>query len=221
MSNIYHVKKTGDLEIDAQWEKKIWKNTQPLEITNFMGEMPSHFPKVEAKVRYDENSIFVIFRVEDHYVRCVAENHQDMVCSDSCVEFFFTPSSDLAEGYFNLEANACGKILLYHQLSRDTGRRVLAVDDIEKIETAHTLNGIIEPEIEEPTTWTLEYRIPLVMVEKYAPIKKPAPGVIWRANFYKCADRCSHPHWLTWSKVGLPKPDFHQPPFFGKLVFES
>ena len=44
-------------------------------------------------------------------------------------------------------------------------------------------------------------------------------GQTWRANFYKCADASVFPHWLTWSRVGLPEPDFHQPAFFGTLEF--
>jgi len=44
--------------------------------------------------------------------------------------------------------------------------------------------------------------------------------VTWRANFYKCADSTSHPHWLTWSPVDHPTPHFHLPAFFGTLEFE-
>jgi hypothetical protein len=40
------------------------------------------------------------------------------------------------------------------------------------------------------------------------------------ANFYKCADQTSHPHWLTWASVDYPQPKFHLPEFFGRLVFE-
>ena len=80
---------------------------------------------------------------------------------------------------------------------------------------------IVDPEIAKPTTWTVEYRIPLDLLAKYYPkAVKPAPGVTWRANFYKCGDDTSHPHWLSWSCVDRPKPDFHAPTSFGTLVFK-
>ena len=59
------------------------------------------------------------------------------------------------------------------------------------------------------------------ILEKYAQVTHPQPGGIWRANFYKCADKTSHPHWLTWSVVDKPRPDFHVPQFFGILEFEE
>ena len=78
-----------------------------------------------------------------------------------------------------------------------------------------------QPEIAEPTVWTLEYRIPFEVVEKYCPdATGPASGAAWKANLYKCGDATSHPHWLTWSYVGNPTPRFHMPEYFGTLKFE-
>ena len=77
----------------------------------------------------------------------------------------------------------------------------------------------IEPELMEPTTWEVGYRVPWKMLQAYAPVVPPAPGALWRANFYKCADASSHPHWLTWAPVRLPQPDFHRKEFFGFLEF--
>ena len=77
----------------------------------------------------------------------------------------------------------------------------------------------MEPEIAEPTTWCVEFRIPLSLLEGQTTVTKPGPGVSWRANFYKCGDKTSHPHWLTWAPVGFPKPHFHLPEFFGTLEF--
>jgi hypothetical protein len=41
-----------------------------------------------------------------------------------------------------------------------------------------------------------------------------------KANFYKCGDDTEEPHYLSWNPVGTERPDFHQPAFFGDLVFE-
>lgn len=51
-------------------------------------------------------------------------------------------------------------------------------------------------------------------------VDKPAPGTRWRANFYKCADKTSHPHWLTWAPVDYPKPKFHLSGFLGWIEFK-
>src|SRR5206468_10962581 len=39
------------------------------------------------------------------------------------------------------------------------------------------------------------------------------------ANFYKCGDAMPEPHYLSWSPINTPEPDFHRPEFFGALRF--
>jgi hypothetical protein len=204
----------------ADWGETPWQGISPLLIGNHMGEKPDHFPKTEVKIAYDDLAIYLIFRVEDRYVRSIASRHQDPVCGDSCVEFFFTPGSDVSKGYFNLEMN-CGGILLFHFNSGiRTGTIEIPGIDCEKIVKAHSLPRITDPEIQEPVTWTVEYSIPIALLRRYCEVSMPKPHALWRANFFKCADNTSHPHWLTWSPVDCPKPNFHLPQSFGVLEFE-
>ena len=58
-------------------------------------------------------------------------------------------------------------------------------EDCASVVTANSLKGPLDPEIAEPTTWTLEYKIPLSLLEKFTQIERPKPGVTWRAKFYK------------------------------------
>ena len=34
-------------------------------------------------------------------------------------------------------------------------------------------------------------------------------------NFYKCADKSDHPHFVSWNPIDTAAPDFHRPEFFG------
>ena len=201
------------------WDSSGWKDIAPLDLTYYMGDKPTHIPKTQAKLMYDSNALYVIFRVEDKYIRAVAQ-HQGNVCRDSCVEFFFTPSEDIETGYFNLEMNCGGTMLFHHQLVPRKNLTVIAEEDCSHIEIFNSLPKTIETEIQIPTVWTIFYRVPFDILEKYSKVAKPRKGVVWRANFYKCANATSHPHWLTWSKVNRQRPDFHVPQSFGKLQFE-
>jgi hypothetical protein len=219
----YEVKRLGELmTIDGDWDKAQWQNVQPLKLTHYMGDKPAHFPEVQAKLQYDDEAIYVIFRVKDRYVRAAAARHQDPVCKDSCVELFFTPGTDVSKGYFNLEMNCGGTMLFHYQLVPRENPVPIAEEDLARLEVAHNMPKRVDPEIAEPTTWTVEYRLPLDTLRKYFPDlpAKPSSGVTWRANVYKCADATSHPHWLTWSVVEFERPDFHMPNFFGTFVFE-
>lgn len=96
----------------------------------------------------------------------------------------------------------------------------VAEADLKRIEIYHSLPAKVDPEILEPVVWYIEYRIPLDLLQIYAPLTPPRKGTVWRANFYKIAEQGSNPHWITWSPVPRSKPDFHLPQFFGTLVFD-
>jgi hypothetical protein len=218
---IYKVaRQVNPLKGYADWDASPWKAILPRRIGNYMGNQPGHFPIAEVKIAYDDMAIHVMFRVQDRFVRAVAPEDQGKVWEDSCVEFFFTPGSDLSTGYFNLEMN-CGGTMLFH-FHPGTGKEKIVIPKREctKIWRMHSLPTIVDPEIHEPVTWTLAYELPLAVFKKYCRVVMPGPRATWRANFYKCADKTSHPHWLTWSPVDFAKPNFHLPRYFGILEFQ-
>jgi len=207
-------------EIDANWDKAPWTEIAAGRVANQVGCKPEHMPETEFKVAYDRAALYAIFRVKDRFVRAVASAHQGAVCRDSCVEFFFSPGTDAAKGYFNLEMNCGGTMLFHFQRVPRKGQLAFPSDRCRKLTIGHSMPAIVDPEIAGPVAWTVEYRLPLEILEGYRDITQPAPGVEWRANFYKCADDSSHPHWFAWSPVDSPKPDFHVPAGFGVLEFE-
>jgi len=217
----YLVKKSSNSpEINSDWQKEIWKETNIIQLENYMGEKPVHFPKTKVKLRYDENNIYVIFKVADKYIKAVAKETNGRVWEDSCVEFFFSPGPDTERGYFNLEANCKGVFLLQSHLNNGDINEFVSIEDCDKINISHSLKRNAEQEISEPLEWRIEYSIPFSILAKYMKVEQPGKGVSWRANFYKCADKTSYPHWLTWAPVDYPSPRFHLPNFFGRLDFE-
>ena len=216
----YQVKQTDkSIEINSDWNKEIWSNTKPISINNFMGKKPSHFPKTAVKLRYDKDNIYVIFTVDDNYIKAVETETHGRVWEDSCVEFFFTPGTD-TERYFNFEANCKGVFLFNYHLNNNETNGSVSLEDCKKITISPSLTRSVEQESTEPENWTLEYSIPIAILSKYMKVDQPKPGATWRANFYKCADKSSHPHWLTWAPIDYPQPKFHLPEFFGELNFE-
>jgi hypothetical protein len=219
--SVYNVVKLEQsIKIDGDWNKQRWQNINAVEITNYMGQIPGFQPVVKAKMMYDDKNLYVIFHVRDRYVRCVTNCINGPVWEDSCVEFFFSPDSNLPERYFNLETNCGGTPLMHYNIIPRKVFKELSIEDIEKIEIAHSLPQIVDPEIEEPVTWTIEYRIPTDILRKYSDITQPKQGIVWGGNFYNIADKTSNPHYITWSVVDNNIPDFHLPQFFGVLKFQ-
>ena len=148
-----------------------------------------------------------------------------MVCNDSCVEFFVAPDADPArDAYFNFELN-CGGTMLLHacpsRADRAAGAETVYVspEDGATIQIATTLPTTVEPELEAATSWTAEYHVPWPLFGKHFDVAPPTAGTTWRANFYKCGDRTSHPHWGSWAPVDTPRPNFHKPEFFQPVHF--
>lgn len=214
------VRLDSPVTIDADWDKAEWKNVESIQLDYFMGEAPKFKPGVQVKMMYDVNNLYVIFRVEDQYVRCVTREINGPVYEDACVEFFFSPDKNSPLKYFNLETNCGGTALMFYNLVPRKEYKILEAVDIQKIEIAHSMPEIVDPEITEPVVWTLEYRLPLALLKKYATVSQPAPGVIWKGNCYKIGDKTSNPHYQTWSLVDQTEPDFHLPQFFGNLIFQ-
>lgn len=217
---VYQVKQTTKSpDINSEWNKEIWENTQALEIKNYMGNKPSHFPETKVKLRYDEDHIYVIFSVDDNYIKAIETETHGRVWEDSCVEFFFTPGTD-TERYFNFEANCKGVFLFNYHLNNRKINGSVSLEDCKKITITPSLTRNVEQESKEPENWTLEYSIPIAILSNYMKVDTPKPGTTWRANFYKCADKTSQPHWLTWAPIDYPQPSFHRPKFFGELKFD-
>ncbi len=220
-TSVYEVLRLNkSIKINADWDKPEWQKSKAILIENYMGSKPKFHPAVQAKMMYDDENLYVIFQVKDRHVRCITKDINGPVWEDSCVEFFFSPDTSFPEKYFNLEINCGGTALMHYNVIAGKDITELETNDIEKIEIAHSLPQIIDPEITEPVTWTIEYRIPLALLEKYSHVTYPKSGINWKANFYKIAENSSNPHYLTWSVVNNEIPDFHLPQFFGLLKFQ-
>jgi hypothetical protein len=207
------------MPVDGRWDKPQWSNITALKIENRMGDEPRFRPLTEAKVRYDATNVYVIFRVHDKYVKSTVTDYNGHVSGDSCVEFFFAPNAGEPLHYFNLEVNAGGTPLIFFIKNPWTDYVKLPDEAIKRIEIAHSLPAVVDPEIKEEVTWTIEYKIPLDMLKGFTNVTMPAPGVSWHANFYKTGSDTSNPHYYTWSPVSNPVPNFHLPAYFGQINF--
>jgi len=130
------------------------------------------------------------------------------VHTDSCMEFFLAPEGTPLSGYLNFEFNPLGSMFLSIGSHRNDRKTLQEEDyrDTFKVKTAVFNTG-----------WSLEYRIPLLYLKRFFPALEFLPGHIMRGNFYKCGDNTARPHFGCWSPIGLLKPDFHCPEFFGIL----
>ncbi len=216
----YFINKTEkSFLIDGNWNKVPWNRTDPLHIDNDNMWQITYKPYTAVKLCYNDENIYVIFQVKDQYVKCLTDSSNGPVWQDSCVEFFFAPDSSRPENYFNIEINCSGCAYMAYNRTTRIDYDLFTVEDINKTNIAHTIKGLVKKEIEQPIEWIIEYKLPFEVLKKYCKFQHPAKKDTWKANFFKCAENNSHPHWVSWSKVESIRPDFHQSQFMGTLIF--
>lgn len=212
-------------DLRGEWDGRRWGGIPGLQLLQFRAEGSSHRPQTSVKLSYNDEGLSGIFRVEDRYVGCLRTAYQSPVYKDSCVEFFVRPCA--GRGYFNFEFN-CGGVLLCSYITDATRTAegfkeflLLPPEDGRRVRVYASLAqhgpGLVSPEITEPVTWFLEFFIPFGLFEKYTGSLGSLSGQVWSANFFKCGDETSHPHWASWQP--LQSLNFHLPDCFGTIRF--
>lgn len=220
----YNIRQAAEqMKLNCQWDGPHWGSIEALTIANYRPEGSSHRPLTQLKLQHRDDHLYGLFKVNDQYVRCVRSGYQQPVCRDSCVECFIKPKED-NDGYFNFEMNCGGALLCFFvedPTRIDKGLKsyqTLTSEQLDTVEICHTMPKIVDPEIEEPTEWLVAFKIPFELLEAYVGPLGEVAGQQWQANFYKCGDETSHPHWVSWQPVD--ELNFHLPKCFGAVKFE-
>jgi hypothetical protein len=172
-------------------------------------------PEVSFAIGYADNEIFIKYYISEDYFKAEMTKTNQMVCEDSCVEFFVSPANDGI--YYNFEFNGIETCLMGSGTNRENNIHEDPLI-ISKIRRSTSIGKNPIAEVKGRFSWTITTAIP-VEVFYYHSIGK-LEGKSFMVNFYKCGDRLSVPHYLTWNRIAVQKPDFHQPGYFGRMNFK-
>lgn len=200
-----------DLEkVSAQMDEQ--KMRLKIDTINWKGY--DYKPDVALSMAYGNHEIFLKYYITEDYFKAEKTETNEMVCEDSCVEFFVSPEDDGI--YYNFEFNAIGTCLLGTGTGRANSTRANP-ELISKIRRLTSAGKELVRERKGKYSWTLTVAIPFGVFFRHK--VKDLKGKTFRANFYKCGDMLTIPHYVTWNPVGTDKPDYHQPAYFGLLKF--
>jgi len=171
-------------------------------------------PEVRFNIAYSDNEILLKYYVKEGCLKAEMSLPNEKVYEDSCVEFFILPGEDGI--YYNFEFNCIGTCLM----GKGRGRADRTLADrciISKIRRLPSMGYLPFSEKKGDFFWTLTLAIPFEIINPM--MNKDLKGRVLKANFYKCGDKLSSPHYITWNPVNTESPDFHQPDYFGELGF--
>ncbi len=172
-------------------------------------------PEVDFIMAYTNKEILIKYYVKEDFVKAEKSRDNEMVCEDSCVEFFIAPAP---EGlYYNFEFNSIGTCYL----GSGQGREDSAPMDkniVKEVRRYSSLGQLPFGERKGEIEWELTVAIPIKLI--FGASADNIRGKKVRANFYKCGDKLSEPHYLTWNEVLTKNPDYHRPEYFGEIIFD-
>lgn len=171
-------------------------------------------PDAVFGVAFSGEGLYLHFKVREDEVLAFVGEDGGPVWKDSCVECFLRPEP---EGpYYNLECNCIGRILLGCGFGRQD----------REAAPNHVLQGVkrwasigYEPfgRRLEDTRWETALIVPFASFFRHD--INSFTGAIATANFFKCGGTGSEEHYLSWSPISVPSPDFHRPEFFSEIRF--
>ena len=177
---------------------------------NWPSEYP-YSPSASFMIARTRRHLVILCQVRGYDLRAWALQDNEMVCHDSCCEFFVSDPSDGT--YYNFEMNCIGTVKAAKRRSREEFQ-LFDQDRLRSI-VRHTSLVRRQMDVEGIHSWQVAMCIPF---ELMGFTSDSIPDRLY-ANFYKCADKSGHPHFLSWNPVGTPNPDFHRPECFGILEF--
>ena len=185
-----------------------------IDTLNWPEEYP-YRPEVSFRIFHNDAYLFIEYDVREKCTAALETVDGNDVYKDSCVEFFILPQG--SAHYYNFEWNAIGTLCM----SRRTGRHdpVHAPKEVlSSVLTVSTYGRKAFSEILGDNVWQLRAAIPCTAL--FGDALESWKGAQFKANFYKCGDALSTPHYVTWAPVETPSPDYHRPEFFRPVVCE-
>ncbi|WP_019029091.1 carbohydrate-binding family 9-like protein [Colwellia piezophila] len=207
----YRITKTSAKQIPLDWS-----SVTALDIRIFPWYESGEKQDTQVKIVANDKTLFIQVIAQDKYsfAKQTELNHM-LVCADSCVEFFFSPSGVLGSSYVNLEVNCCGTLHLAYGAGRDN-RQFISLETASLIARQTSLNAPVKIESEHDNEWRVEIALPFSAIEQLTGEKVNKDQ--WFANFYRCGGR-TEPQYAVWNNIDVATPDYHRPEHFGELVF--
>lgn len=189
------------------------EETHPLAYLNWKEQFPYH-PQVAFQIAHNGKDLFIRFIVDEETAAARMAESNSKVCTDSCVEFFLSLDDT---GYYNFEFSCIGVMMLGFRQSRIQAEYATE-EIISSIKRYASLGSTNFEETSMTAPWELLVVIPASALFKHH--LDSWKGVTAKGNFYKCGDKLTKPHYITFAPIATEKPDYHRPEFFVELRME-
>lgn len=210
---------TEPLTIDGRLNEPAWEKAESTgPFVNWDGTEPAD--ETTAKMLWDRENLYLAFGCEDHDLRGHKRHHDDNLWEENEVVEWFIDAAGDGGAYLEFEVNPLNTVvdLLLPGVGVPGPLAARKAWDSRGLRTAVTLEGT--PNDGQPDQgWTVEAALPLADVID-APHTPPQAGDVWRLNLYRVDQIGEEVQFYAWSPTLTPRPNFHVPERFGKVMFK-
>lgn len=185
----------------------------PIMTNNWSSQFP-YLPITAVDVAYSDKGLYLRFYSRGKGLRAQMANDGDRVHQDSCVEAFMKFPDD--ERYYNFEFNCIGTCDASYRLSREDSKPLT----IEQYALIERVSSERRDTLFERPNGVFSFTVSvLIRFELFGLRSVEELPEYLLANFYKCGDQTTAPHFGSWQPIDTPEPDFHRPEFFAPIYF--
>ena len=172
--------------------------------------------RTSAKLLWDDEYLYLAFVCEDAHITARHTERDGKIPEDDCVELMLTPDADRPHVYFNIEFNVIGGILDNFRPNGPDKPRAPKWD-AEGVKLAGSFVGTLNDDTDVDRNWQVEVAIPWRNFTSYAKAVPPRAGAAMRMNLNRHGGKTNR-QYSQWASGGTPKPSFHTPDRFGRVV---
>ena len=192
------------------------KNIPSIAVDKANWEAFPYAPEVSLKMAHDSEKLYLKFYVTEAHILAQHSKPNTATHRDSCVEFFIDP--DQSGSYYNFEFNCIGATHLAYGSDRYKRKFIDPQKIKNELFTESSLGTQTFKEKSGYFKWEMVIAIPSSIFVHHPNLT--FNNLHSKANFFKCGDDTTNPHYLSWNPINTPNPDFHRPEFFGNIVFD-
>ncbi len=220
-SPVYIAKKAAcAMAMDGILNESAWQKAESVGPFVFPWFKEGEKEQTEAKILWDDERLYFSFICDDKHIWADHFTHFTAVFRDDTCEAFISPVPEGKErlDYMNYEINCLGSYLVQsHAKSRDAD---FSWREVTGLEIGRVINGTVNDDSDVDSGWVLEFSIPFSHFKDFSAEFPPTDGQVVYLNLNRLGGK-TNLQYSQWTASQTPKPQFHSPADFGKVIFST
>ncbi len=208
----------GKIIIDGILDEAGWASAKPAGDFKFPWLTEGEEEQTEVKMLWDDTFLYVSYKCGDKHIWADHYDTNSQTFKDDCVEMFWNPNPEAGNMYNMFEINCLGNLLsVYNNLERsihESASRIMVPH------IAQTIQGTVNFDDDIDSGWIIEMAVRFSDYPELSKRDVPLPGDIWRVGLNRCGGK-TNPQHSQWSPSQTPRPNFHVPNDFGRVIFSD